>query len=78
MKSALTNWRYYAIAAIAAVMMAGLFAEPTDNLSCGDWTIAFVASKMVGIAAGYSLYRMATRWMKQGNTPEISNLIKEE
>ena len=66
------------MAAVAAVMMAGLFAEPTEGLSNGDWTIAFAASKMVGIAAGYSLYRMATHWMKQGNIPEISNLITEE
>ncbi len=66
------------MAAVAAVMMAGLFAEPAEGLSSCDWTIAFAASKMVGIAAGYTLYRMAARWMKQGDIPEITNLITEE
>lgn len=78
MKKTMKNWRYYVLAALAAVTVAGVFAEPTESLGSEAWLGALVASKLVGVAAGYAVYKLAARWAAQGDIPELTNLITEE
>lgn len=78
MKKALLNWRYYAMTAIGVIMTIGLFSEPSEDLDASHWFAVLLATKAIGIGAGYALFRLVSYWEKRNLIPELSQLTAEE
>lgn len=77
MKQILTNYRYYLLALLAMIAVAGVFSEPTEGLSFSKWARIMIASKAIGLSAGYVAYRLAARWEKQGVIPELTEITND-
>jgi len=66
----LTNWRYYALLAVAAVATIGILGD-TDTMSV---TTAFVLAKAIGFAAAYLFYRLFRFWAVRRKIDELLRL----
>lgn len=64
--------------ALAAVMVVGIFCEPADGLQNAEWLAVMLATKAVGIGAGYALYKLTVHWHRQGAITEFTEMITEE
>lgn len=77
MKKVLCNYRYYVLFILAVVSILGIFIEPADNLSALSWLWILTCSKVIGLAAGWLIYRLILRWENKNAIPELSTFINE-
>lgn len=75
MKKILSNYRYYVLTALGCIAIFGLFAVPVEMLPFLTWLYVLVSSKVIGIIAGYALYRLTEHWEEQGTIPELTDAL---
>jgi hypothetical protein len=78
MKEILTNYRYYVLVMLGTIAIIGLIASPSDSLSFGKWLCVFVATKVVALLAGFTLYVFMKYWASYGTIPELMKFLKQD
>lgn len=76
-KSFLTNWRYYIIFALGAVVIMTLFSEPLEK-DIWEWLKAFFVTKAIAFACIGILYLLCSHWYNNGSIPEIDKICNED
>lgn len=77
MKQMLTNYRYYMLFVLIMTAIVGLFSEPVDGLPFSKWVWVMIASKAIGLSAGYAAYKLIIRWEKQRVISELTKMIND-
>ena len=57
---------YTVLFVLGFIAIIGIFSTPETTAGMAGWAVAFIASKAVGLAAGYAAYRLLVRWEKRG------------
>lgn len=78
MRKILTNWRYYALLAIALVAAVGIFSLPDEEAGLPEFTTVLLATKAVGIAAAVAFIHLLSRWCREGSIEELRRLLEED
>lgn len=71
MRAIATNWRYYALLALAAVAFVSLSVDTDNMVLAAVLMLSFVASEA-------AFCYLLIRWVDAGLLPEISNIIGDE
>lgn len=70
MKKILTNWRYYALALLAAAAMGFLISD-------GEAVKIVIGTKVAFLVVMFLFFRLLDRWDKTGVIPELSKHLEE-
>ena len=78
MKAIITNYRYWVLAALATITLAGLLCIPHDSASTIAYITILFGTKLAALVALILLCILYTRWDDTSKIPELSNLANEE
>lgn len=73
---ALLNWRYYVLLLLGFIAMIGIFGIPADDNPA--WFSYMILSKVIGVGAGYAMYRLIEHWNKNNLIPELDKQTEGE
>lgn len=74
MKKDFFNWRMSVIGILSMLTIVCIASEPEDNET---WFTVFITSKIIGLAIGYLVYRLASYWGKKNLIPKLNNEDEE-
>ena len=74
-KAIITNYRYWVLFLLTAVMILGVFSVPIDEQPFISWLYCLISSKLIGLASGCILYKLIQRWDRMGTIPELTDSI---
>ena len=77
MKKSITKLSLLRVGSLWTIAILGIFSAPKNDLPLLSWCGMLIASKIVGLGAGYAAYRLTKRWDKMGTIPELTNEIKD-
>ena len=74
-KAVLTNYRYYVLTALLALVIVLTMADVNDDVTGTIYLYLIVSTKLLAFAFGYLFYRLYKRWEAKGTIPEMTNSI---
>lgn len=77
MKSIISNFRYYVLAALAFIAFVGILSTPADELPLTEWLYGLLTSKAVGFGAIYVIVKLYKRWNAGGKIKELNDMLEE-
>lgn len=77
MKAIITNYRYWVLLALASVMIVGLVAVPSTDVSFSTFTAKLFVSKGVAFAAFLAFCHYYMKWKDEGSISELTDLEEE-
>lgn len=77
MKTIITNYRYWVLLALASVMIVGLVAVPSTDVSFSTFTAKLFVSKGVAFAAFLAFCHYYMKWKDEGSISELTDLEEE-
>ena len=78
MKAIITNYRYWILAALATITLAGLLCIPHNSASTIAYITILFGSKLISLVALIIYCLLYTHWEDQGTIPELTEIGKEE
>ena len=78
MKAIITNYRYWVLMSLAAVILVGLIAIPHETPSTFSYLAILFGSKLISLVALIIYCLLYIHWEAQGTIPELTEIGKEE
>lgn len=78
MKAIITNYRYWVLMSLAAVILVGLIAIPHETSGTFSYLAILVGSKLISLVALIVYCLLYIHWEDQGTIPELTEIGKEE
>lgn len=78
MNAIITNYRYWVLAALATITLAGLLCIPHDSASTITYIAILFGTKLISLVALIVYCLLYTHWEDQGTIPELTEIGKEE
>lgn len=77
MKQIISNYRYWVLFALAFVMIGGLVAMPSTDVSFSVFTLKLFVIKGVAFAALFAFCYYYMKWKDEGSISELTDLEEE-
>ena len=77
MKQIISNYRYWVLLALASVMIGGLVAMPSPDVSFSVFTVKLFVIKGVAFAAFLAFCHCYMKWKDEGSISELTDLEEE-
>ena len=77
MKQIISNYRYWVLFALASVMIIGLIAIPSTEVSLTTFTAQLFVSKGVAFVALLAFCHYYMKWKDEGSISELTDLEEE-
>lgn len=78
MKALITNHRYWALTALAFIIIIGLVAIPQDGTDSLVYYVMLFGTKLVALIALFIYVFLYLHWEDEGKIPELTSIINEE
>lgn len=77
MKQIISNYRYWVLLALASVMIGGLVAMPSPDVSFSVFTVKLFVIKGVAFASLFAFCYCYMKWKDEGSISELTDLEEE-